>query len=208
MIDLVLPECRLGFAGALMQMHRDRKRVFVDRLGWALPIRGSWLEVDEFDSDHAVYLLARGPDGTHQGSLRLLPSTGPHMLRDLFPTLCAEPVPQEDSCWEISRLVTNPIGASGTSILRVHRLLALALLEFAALNGIETFSLLIEVERLAALLSVGWPVLPLGMPMEMDGQLLQAFQIQVDAHSLGAMRARFGISQPVLTQHLPQRQAA
>ena len=53
------------------------------------------------------------------------------MLRDLFPALCAGPVPAGADIWEISRLVTNPAGAAGTSILRVHRLLALALLEFA-----------------------------------------------------------------------------
>lgn len=208
MIDLVLPECRLGFAGALMQMHRDRRRVFVDRLGWALPIRGSWLEVDDFDNDYAVYLLARSPDGAHQGSLRLLPTTRPHMLQRLFPTLCAGPVPADERCWEISRLVTNPVAASGTSILRVHRLLALALLEFAALNRIEGFSLVIEAERLPALLSVGWTVMPLGLPVEVDGQLLQALQIQIGPGSLTAMRARFGIWEPVLAIHRAQSEAA
>jgi N-acyl-L-homoserine lactone synthetase len=208
MIDLVLPECRLGFAGALMQMHRDRRRVFVDRLGWALPIRGSWLEVDDFDNDYTVYLLARSADGSHQGSLRLLPTTRPHMLQRLFPMLCAGPVPVDDRCWEISRLVTNPVGASGTSILRVHRLLALALLEFAGLNGIESFSLVIEAERLPALLSVGWTVMPLGLPVEVDGELLQALEIQAGARSLAAMRARFGIWESVLAIHHAQSEAA
>jgi len=208
MIDLVLPESRFHFAGPLMQMHRDRRRVFVDRLGWALPIRGSWLEVDEYDSDHAVYLLARDTDGSHQGSLRLLPSTGPHMLAGMFAGLCARAVPIGDDCWEISRLVTNPNGASGTSILRVHRLLALALLEFAALNAIARFSLVIEADRLAALLSVGWEVSPLGLPMPFEGEILQALQIEIGANSLAAMRARFGVSQPMLTVRGMEREAA
>jgi N-acyl-L-homoserine lactone synthetase len=191
-----------------MQMHRDRRRVFVDRLGWSLPIRGSWLEVDEYDSDQAVYLLARAADGSHQGSLRVLPSTGPHMLRDLFPMLCAGPIPAGEHIWEISRLVTNPAGAAGTSILRVHRLLALALLEFAELNAVATFSLVIEAGRLPALLSVGWRAMPLGLPTEFDGQILQALQIEIEANALTAMRARLGISDPVLVIDRLERQAA
>src|SRR5206468_8156107 len=104
MIDLVLPEARFRFAGALMEMHRDRKSVFVDRLGWALPARGSWLEVDQFDDDYAVYLLAREQE-RHQGSVRLLPSTRPTMLDTLFSELCPDGVPSGEDVWEISRLV-------------------------------------------------------------------------------------------------------
>ena len=114
MIDLVLPEARFGFAGALMEMHHDRKQVFVDRFGWRLPAEGSWLEVDQFDNDYAVYLLARSAEGRHQGSVRLLPSSRPHMLDTLFSHLCPDGVPGGDDIWEISRLVTNPTDASGT----------------------------------------------------------------------------------------------
>ena len=88
MIDLVLPESRFGFAAALMEMHHDRKQVFVDRFGWRLPAKGSWLEVDQFDNEYAVYLLARSPEGHHRGSVRLLPSSRPHMLSTLFNHLC------------------------------------------------------------------------------------------------------------------------
>ena len=68
---------RRGFAAALMEMHHDRKQVFVDRFGWRLPAKGSWLEVDQFDDDYAIYLLARSPEGRHRGSVRLLPSSRP-----------------------------------------------------------------------------------------------------------------------------------
>jgi N-acyl-L-homoserine lactone synthetase len=209
MIDLVLPESRFGFAGALMEMHRDRKRVFVDQLGWDLPVRGSWLEVDEFDNDYAVYLLARsGDDGAHQASLRLLPTMQPHMLQRLFAMLCAGPVPIGEDVWEISRLVGSPAGASGTTILRMHRLLALALVEFAALNQVRSFTLVIEANRLPALLAVGWPVVPLGLPSEVQGDLLQALRINVNAGTLPTMRARFGIFHTVLRAPDLQQKAA
>jgi N-acyl-L-homoserine lactone synthetase len=199
MIDMVLPENRFDFAHSLLEMHHDRKRVFVDRLGWGLPSRQSWLEVDEFDSEFAVYLIARAPDtGRHEGSLRLLPSTKPHMLASVFPSLCANGVPVSDHCWEISRLVAPPGETRGAALVRVYRLLALAVVEFALLNGIQHYSLVTEAHRVPALLSVGWDVHPLGLPEVCMGQQLQALQVVIDDDTLSKMRHRLGIEESVL----------
>jgi acyl-homoserine lactone synthase len=209
MIDVVLPENRFAFANALLEMHHDRKRVFVDRLGWELPSRESWLEVDQFDNEFAVYLIARAPvTGRHHGSVRLLPSTRPHVLSTLFQSLCANGVPVDEECWEISRFVAPPAERSGTAVVRVHRMLALALLEFAELNGIGSYSLVTEAQRVAALLSVGWDVRPLGLPTVCMGQNLQALQIMIHSDSLPAMRTRFGIETSTLRIVPAQLQAA
>ena len=207
MIDLVLPEARFLFAGALMEMHHDRKQVFVDRLGWALPARGSWLEVDQFDNDYAVYLLAR-EQGRHQGSVRLLPSTGPNMLESLFAHLCPDGVPSGEDVWEISRLVTSPRERSGASVLKVHRLLALALVEFALLNGIHRYNLVAEARRVPTLLAMGWLVHPLGLPTMSDGEELQALQVRIDEDTLERVRARVRICAPVLQVREDQKWAA
>jgi acyl-homoserine lactone synthase len=208
MIDLVLPESRFGFAAALMEMHHDRKQVFVDRFGWRLPAKGSWLEVDQFDDDHAVYLLARSPEGRHRGSVRLLPSSRPHMLNTLFSHLCPGGVPDGDDCWEVSRLVTSPPDAPGTAVLRVHRLLALALVEFADANAIARYTLVAEAHRVPALLSLGWPVMPLGLPTMIDGEQLQALQIELLPGTLEDMRRRLRIEEPVLRMMEAPRRAA
>lgn len=208
MIDLVLPEARFGFAGALMEMHHDRKQVFVDRFGWRLPAKGSWLEVDQFDNDYAIYLLARSEEGRHQGSVRLLPSSRPHMLDTLFSHLCPDGVPGGDDIWEISRLVTNPTDASGNSLLKVHRLLALALVEFAVENGIKSYTLVAEAHRVPALLSVGWPVMPLGLPTMVHGEELLALRIDITPGLLEQMRQRLRIGHPVLRLLESPRRAA
>ena len=67
-------------------------------------------------------------------------------------------------CWEISRFLASPAERSGNALIRVHRLLALALVEFALLNDIRTYSLIVEFNRVPALLSIGWDVRPLGLP--------------------------------------------
>ena len=209
MIDVILPQNRFSFAQALLEMHHDRKRVFVDRLGWDLPSRQSWLEVDEFDTEYAVYLMCRElSTGRHQASVRLLPSTQPHVLASLFSKLCAERVPIAEDCWEISRLVASPAQTAGTALVRVHRLLALALVEFALLNGIRNYSLVAEADRVPALLSVGWDVRPLGLPTLCEGRPLQALEILIAEDTLPAMRRRLGFERPVLRSPPAELQAA
>ena len=193
----------------LMQMHHDRKRVFVDRLGWQLPSPQSWLEVDDFDNECAVYLVARSPmTGGHAGSVRLLPSTGKHMLSSLFQSLCAGAVPVGPDCWEISRLVTSPPEVAGTSVIKLHRLMALALLEFATLNSIRRYTLVAETHRVPALLSIGWKVTPLGLPSDFMNQTLQALQIAVEDRTMRDLRVRLQIYSEVLQFAATDRRAA
>lgn len=208
-VDVIFPDNRFDFAAPLMQMHRDRKRVFVDTLGWKLASACSWLEVDDFDDHRAIYLLARSAmTGDHEGSVRLLPTTGPHMLTALFRDLCAGPLPTGDDVWEISRLVSRPQEIAGASVIKVHRLLSLALVEFALLNGITRYTLVTEAHRVPALLSVGWPVTPLGLATQWMGQDLQALQINVSSAILARMRDRLRIPRAVLQGPSPDLQAA
>lgn len=209
MIDLILPEDRFSFADALMQMHHDRKRVFVDRFRWNLSASGSWLEVDEFDNEHAVYLVARNEaSGGHEASVRLLPSTQPHLLASIFAGLCPTGVPVGPDCWEVSRLVTSPSAARGTSVLKVHRLLALAMVEFAVLNAIRRYTLVTEPSRVPALLSVGWTVRPLGLPVRHLGEALQALEILIMPETLAFLRGKFRMTEPALRARAFDRRAA
>ena len=208
-VELVLPQARLAHAAALMEMHHDRKRVFVDALGWQLPSAGSWLEVDEFDNEHTVYLIARSAaTGKHEGSVRLLPSTARHMLSSMFSGLCAGAVPMAQDCWEISRLVAAPPAVAGTSLVRVHRILALALAEFADLNSITRYTLVTESHRVAALLSIGWHVRPLGLPTSWHGQSLQALEVVVDRRTLFELRSKFRVTTSILQTSRTDRFAA
>lgn len=191
MIEVVDPPSRLRFSQPLMEMYQDRKRVFVDQLGWNLPASGSWLEVDEFDNDFAVYLLARSPeDGSHLGSVRLLPTTQPHMLTKLFAELCPDGAPTGSDCWEISRLVTNPRTVRGGTCVKVHRMLACALLDFAQQNGVRRYTLVIEFSRLPALLAVGWSITPISVPTLLHGSTVQALQINVEPATMAKPRGR------------------
>jgi len=78
---------------ALRTMFEDRKSVFVDLLGWDLPVLDGRLEIDGFDDEHATYVIVSDDSGDHLGSARLLPTTRRHILGSLFPTLCVDGPP-------------------------------------------------------------------------------------------------------------------
>ena len=159
MIQLIEAADRPAFESQLAQMYRERKRVFVDRLGWEVPVVAGEFEIDQFDTDRAVYVLALDPGGAQLGSARLLPSTGPTLLSEVFPHLCERGVPTGDDIWEITRMCTAP-GIADAKLVRQK--LMVGMVEFALLNGVRRFTLVSHIPYLSALLAIGWDCEPLG----------------------------------------------
>jgi len=85
-------------------MFRDRKTLFVDLLGWDVPVVDDAFEIDRYDSGAALYLIAFDDDGQHIGSMRLLPTVPGHLLSDLFAELCKGDIPRGRDVMEITRL--------------------------------------------------------------------------------------------------------
>jgi acyl homoserine lactone synthase len=87
---------------------RYRHEIFVQTLGWNLPPRGEKdLELDEFDGDDAVYVIALRDDGAICGTARLLPTTRPYLLEMLFPELKQALPGRSPAVWELSRLAAS-----------------------------------------------------------------------------------------------------
>jgi len=86
-------------------MFRNRALIFSERLGWDVIVKEGY-ERDQFDDCNPVYLVSVDPvTNEYWGSLRLLPTTGPNMLRDVFPFLLGEGEYIESATiWESSRI--------------------------------------------------------------------------------------------------------
>src|SRR5215475_4296205 len=113
MIHIVTTENKERYALWLDEMFAQRKRVFVDELGWALH-HEQGREIDAFDTDDAIYLLNIDEEsGLLKASARLLPSTSPHLLNDVFPDLCEGDVPWGPNIWEASRFCPAPATPKG-----------------------------------------------------------------------------------------------
>jgi acyl-homoserine lactone synthase len=195
MLQVVHGTARAASAALLEEMHRDRKTVFVDRLGWQVPVLDGELEIDQFDGEAAVYLIAIDEAGGHAGSLRLLPTAGPHLLADVFPHLCERAAPRGPDIWEITRLFTAP-GHPDPKCVR--RELSLGMVEFAVLHGIRRYTCVTHVPYLSSVLAVGWDCEPLGLPQLHGGVMLGAVAIDISIETLAMLRQRRGVTGTVL----------
>lgn len=114
---------------------RLRRRIFVEGLGWALSVDRWGRERDQFDRKDTIY-GAVVEDGSPVGCWRLLPTTGPYLLGDVFPHLAGgEPLPRDMATWEISRFGVDPLHLQPEMVSR--ELLGL-MMRFAAANRIAT----------------------------------------------------------------------
>ena len=115
MIDVIYAYQYPDFRAQLEEMHRLRYGVFKERLEWEVPGRDG-LERDEFDDLNPIYLLSMNENEELQGTLRLLPTTGPYMLPDAFAELLdEETVPRDPRVIESSRFAVDCKGACKNS---------------------------------------------------------------------------------------------
>lgn len=93
-----------------------RHRVFVQHLRWALPDATDEDEWDHFDRPDTVYVLALTARHRLAGCARLLPTTLPYLLADVFPELLdGAPAPRSADVWELSRFAAVDFSAAPTA---------------------------------------------------------------------------------------------
>lgn len=171
----------------LNDMYRDRKRIFVDMLGWDVPVIDGAYEIDQFDDEHAIYVVATNERGEHDGSIRLLPSIRPHVLGNIFPELCDGPVPSGEHIFELSRACLSPRNRAARR-LEVRNTVTTAVVEFALLRGIRRFTCIADSGWLSQILSLGWDCRPLGLPREIAGLSTGALVIEIDGDTPDKLR--------------------
>ncbi|MDH3739535.1 MAG: GNAT family N-acetyltransferase [Alphaproteobacteria bacterium] len=123
----------------LDRMYKLRHTVFAERLKWT-SLNNAQREIDLYDVINPVYLICRDTAGEVVGCWRLLPTTGPYMLKDIFPHLLwGAPAPEQSDIWEISRFAIDPqwrdydsLGAVGSVVGQM----LLDLFDFSQSNGI------------------------------------------------------------------------
>ena len=178
----------------LRPMFEARKRVFVDLLGWDVPVVEGRYEVDQFDDEDAVYLIVECENGRHAGSARLLKTIRPHILDTLFPELCASPAPRGSDIFEITRFCLGR-EQNAPARLETRNALVSALVRYALDNGIAAYTGVAEMGWLQQILAFGWSCRPLGIPRFVNGKMLGALRIDISQET-PALLAANGIYRP------------
>lgn len=183
---------------AMRAMFAARKQVFIDLLKWDLPVLDGRFEIDQFDNPDARYLILLDPhDLRHRASARLLPTTAPHLLGDLYPHLCPDGAPSGDRIWEISRFCLDPEQTAAERRGARNQLVS-ALADHAHQHGITEYVGIAEARWYAKISGFGWSCRALG-PALADGPCpILALSIRIDEDTLPGLQrtgtwARLGL---------------
>ena len=201
MIQLITPDHYGALVHELSEMHRLRYRIFKERLGWDVEVSGD-MEIDAFDACQPVYLLQNDGDGRIQGCVRLLPTTGPTMLRDTFPALMdGAPAPASQTVWESSRfgleLNTGHAKSAGGVALAIYELFA-SMIEFGLMRSLSDIVTVTDVRMERILQRVGWPLRRLGQPRAIGNTVAVAGYLRISREALAHLSQAAGLSAPVI----------
>ena len=166
-------------------MHLLRKQVFSDRLGWSVAVSGG-LEVDEYDALAPVYVLSETAEGDVLGSVRLLPTTGPYMLRDTFASLLDDlEAPASELLWEASRFAVARNSAKGDGGLACATYeLLIGVLQFSLAHDIEAIVCVVDLRMERVLRRAGWHMQRLGPARRIGKTIAVAGRLDVSEHLL------------------------
>ncbi len=188
-----------------------RKRVFADRLGWKVAVSGE-MEKDLYDALNPAYLFWCDDEGKRlYGSVRLMPTTGPTLLYDVFwktfPNSCDLVAP---TIWEGTRMCIDEdaIGRDmpGLRPDRAFCQLLLALCEVALDHGIESLVSNYEprVKRLYE--RAGAELEELGRATGYGRFPVCCGIFEVSARILMQMRTKLQVAEPLYQRSHPTRQ--
>ena len=96
-------------------MFRDRADQFRTRLGWEVSVDDNGFESDGYDALNPLYVIYEEADGSHGGSMRFLPTTGPVMVNDVFGHLTGGAPICSPLIWECTRFCLSRDASAGVA---------------------------------------------------------------------------------------------
>jgi len=126
-------------------------------------------------------------------------------LWTFYPQLCEEAPPRGTDIFEVTRFCLDR-SLTADERRAVRDTLVATLVDHALANGISGYSAIAEMGWLQQVLAFGWRCRPLGVPVLVDGKLLGALAIDIDADTPRRLAAA-GIA-PLPEPLDPERRAA
>lgn len=201
MIYVISSANRHLYENILEHHFRLRHEVFVNERKWKALERPDQREIDAYDNEDTVYLLAV-EGGRVIGGHRLYPTTKPTMLGEIFPHLASlRGTPSDPLIWEWSRYFI----VKDRRETRLNLELMAAVQEFALEEGIAQVSAVMETWWLPRFQEAGFSVHPLGLPAIVEEAWTMAGLIDITPETLDHVRRLGNIAGSVLLRQGPQR---
>jgi acyl-homoserine lactone synthase len=207
MLHVVTSENRHLYADQLEQSFRLRYQVFVKERKWQNLTRPDERDIDQFDDDNAINLLAiEGDEQKVVGGSRLVPTTGPYLLPDVFPSLATLPIPRGPNVFEWGRLYVAPARREGhgmrrTALSRTSCLIMAGVVEYCLEEGIDQLAVVSEMYLLPRFMQLGLHPKPLGLPETIEGVATLAYTLKPSDAALHNIKVIHGFDGPVVKKN-------
>jgi acyl-homoserine lactone synthase len=182
----------------LEQHFRMRHEIYVVERKWHAIARPIDIEMEAFDTQEAIYLLAIDGSGDVKGGSRLVPTLRPHLLGDVFPQLANGAAPRAVGIYEWTRFFIAPSQRAKGRPARLAGVILCGLLETSLRLGIRKISVVCEAFWPARLRALGWTVEILGEGMRHDGCDIVGALVEVSQVALDSTRRFYGLKETVL----------
>jgi N-acyl-L-homoserine lactone synthetase len=195
-LHLVTKDNRALYKPEMDDLHRARKSVFVDELGWRLRVRDG-MEFDEYDDERAMHIIGFGADRGVVMGIRIRPADDRSMLGDHF-TGFLKPGGRpfgDGRTWEVSRGFCRERGLRRPHFMRKAACM-ISPLEIALAAGIDRYIGFTDIRMLSLYSQFGWKLNMLGDPMpygEGDGV---AYEAEVSQDVVNTIRQTWGLPDP------------
>ena len=213
MLKLIEGSCASEFPYEIDEMFRNRAQTFSERLGWKVSVRNG-RERDMFDDENPLYLVSVDPlTEKYRGSVRLLPTTGPNMLRDVFPFLLRDgEVVESPTIWEISRICVAPSECqrdrSKSGLNSVLRELIVGIVEVGLMAGLTQIVAVFDARIYRVVKAAGCDPQLIGKPQWIGDTMSYVGVFDTGNSPLETIRRAVGIEASVLALETPELVAA
>lgn len=206
MLHVVTDQNAHLYRAALREMFEMRYRIFVEQLGWNALRRQDGLERDQFDTPDAIYLLLFDEDETSViGAHRLLRTTGPHLMSEIFSHTCTRgSIVRGPRVLEASRTCIDEEKIPPHKSRYFHSLLMAGSYEFLVRAQIEKLTGIIALKLLAKYLREEMPFEPLGSPVELDGASYVPVVASIAPARLERVKREARLEGPLVQYFAPQ----
>lgn len=202
MISIVTTDNIRNFASEMEQAYRLRHQVFVNEMGWKDIERQDGREIDQFDDQHAVHMLATDR-GEVLGYQRMLPTTRPYLLTEVLPQLCDGPAPRGPQIWEWTRYCVKPGHRDrGRMLSPIGSALLTGIVEWGLAGGVDRIVIEMNPLWLLRLVQLHFRVTPLGIPQIVGSQETVAVVAAFDERTLERLRTVRGSEAAVIRDDL------
>ena len=186
------------YASEFDEFLRRRHDIFVGQKGWRPPSPDG-REKDQFDTSAATYILGI-EDGRVVTSARLIPTSEPHLVSEVFSQMCeATGVPRRADWAEWTRTFVLPEKRS-TGLRGTLTELCCAVMEYALDEGLSAVGGIQETYFMPHHRALKWRARPLGLAREVNGEWCIVAYIDVNETSLASARNILGIEHSLLVR--------